>query len=418
VSVSKVLVIGAGPYGLSISTHLRGLGIDHDIVGRPMDTWRAHMPEGMNLKSEPYASDMSTPKSGYDVAAYCRSHGLDFVERVGPLSRERFLAYADWYTEQLVPDVRDVTVTEISPADGEFRVAFADSEPVTAGQVVVATGVLPHSHIPAEFSGLPSELVSHTADHQHFERFRGRRVAVVGAGQSALESAALLHEAGAEVQIVARGQALAWHPYPPRLRRIRRPMTKLCEGWRCAFWNTPFAFRRLPEEMRITKARTVLGPCGAWWLRPRVEGVIDVVTGHQVRGAEASGSGVRLLLDGPDRQAIEADHVIVGTGFRIDVGRLGFLPEKLRASIATINRYPVVSRAGESTVPGLYFAGAPAAVSLGPSARFIGGTHATVGALARSVARQAKAGRRQPSAAAVSSPAPQPGDDATLQETT
>ena len=56
---SEVLIIGAGPYGLSISTHLRGRGIDHLIVGRPMDTWRAHMPTGMYLKSEPYGSDMS-----------------------------------------------------------------------------------------------------------------------------------------------------------------------------------------------------------------------------------------------------------------------------------------------------------------------------------------------------------------------
>ena len=58
---SEVLIVGAGPYGLSISTHLRGRGIDHLIVGRPMDTWRTHMPAGMYLKSEPYGSDMSSP---------------------------------------------------------------------------------------------------------------------------------------------------------------------------------------------------------------------------------------------------------------------------------------------------------------------------------------------------------------------
>jgi cation diffusion facilitator CzcD-associated flavoprotein CzcO len=55
---TEVLVIGADPYGLSISTHLRGRGIDHLIVGRPMDTWRNYMPAGMYLKSEPFGSDM------------------------------------------------------------------------------------------------------------------------------------------------------------------------------------------------------------------------------------------------------------------------------------------------------------------------------------------------------------------------
>ena len=63
-------------------------------------------------------------------------------------------------------------------------------------------------------------------------------------------------------------------------------MTKLCEGWHCAFWNTPDAFRRLPQDMRITKARTVLGPSGSWWLKDRVEGVVEVLTGHRVREAE------------------------------------------------------------------------------------------------------------------------------------
>ncbi len=398
-SNDEILIIGAGPFGLSISAHLRGLGVDHRIVGRPMDTWKAHMPVGMNLRSEPYGSDMSSPKAGYDVAAYCRLRGLDYVDRLGPLSGERFLDYADWYTEQLVPDVSDVTVTEITAVDGGFKVAFADADSVTARQVVVATGVLPYATIPDELSGLPSELISHTADHHDLGRFQGRRVAVVGGGQSALETAALLHEAGADTQVVVRRPAVSWlDPNPERLSRlghIRRPVNRLCEGWHCAFWNSPAAFRRLPQDMRITKARTVLGPAGAWWLKDRVDGVVDVLTEHHVRGAVPSGSGVRLLVEGPKRSAVDADHVIAGTGFRVDLARLPFLPEGLRAGIATLNRYPVVSRAGESSVPGLYFAGAPAAVSLGPSVRFIAGTHNSARQLAQSLARRSKVSRNQ-----------------------
>ncbi len=398
-SNDEILIIGAGPFGLSISAHLGGLGVGHRIVGRPMDTWKAHMPVGMNLRSEPYGSDMSSPKAGYDVAAYCRLRGLDYVDRLGPLSGARFLDYADWYTEQLVPDVSDVTVTEITAVDGGFKVAFADAESLTTRQVVVATGVLPYATVPDELSGLPSELVSHTADHHDLDRFQGRRVAVVGAGQSALETAALLHEAGADTQVVVRRPAVSWlEPNPERLSRlghIRRPVNRLCEGWHCAFWNSPAAFRRLPQDMRITKARTVLGPAGAWWLKDRVDSVVDVLTEHHVRGAVPSGSGVRLLVDGPKRSAVDADHVIAGTGFRIDIARLPFLPEGLRAGIATLNGYPVVTRDGESSVPGLYFAGAPAAVSLGPSVRFIAGTHNSARQLARSLARRSKVSRNQ-----------------------
>jgi FAD-dependent urate hydroxylase len=362
-----------------------------------MDTWRTHMPVGMIMKSEPYASIIAAPRAGYDVASYCRSHGLYYVDRVGPLTLERFLGYADWFTQQLVPDVRDVTVTKIDPVDGGFRVEFAEADPVNARQVVIATGVLPYAHIPEELSGLSSDLVTHASEHHNLDRFNGKRVAVLGAGQSALETATLLHESGVDVRVIARTSALQWPaPNPAQLGplgRIRRPVTQLCEGWHCAFWNMPAAFRRLPEDMRITKARTVLGPAGSWWLKDRVEGVVEVLTSHQLRKAVPDGSGVQLLIEGSERSVLNVDHVIAGTGFRIDLTRLSFLPDDLRAKISTINRYPAVTRAGESSVPGLYFVGAPTAVSIGPSARFIAGTHNMSAKLAQAVARRSKAKR-------------------------
>ena len=392
VRASEVLIIGAGPYGLSISTYLRGRGVDHLIVGRPMDSWRTHMPAGMYLKSEPYGSDMSCPQTGYDLEGYSRSERIEGIERGTPLPLERFLDYADWFIRRLVPEVSDVTATEIKAVNGGFRVAFADAEPVAARSVVIATGVLPHFYIPAELSSLPSELVSHTADHRQFDQFRGRRVAIVGGGSSALETAALLHEAGGEAQLVVRcPDSPVWGTRAlPLTPLVRLRNNKLCEGWKCPLWNSPTAFRRLPQDMRVEKARTVLGPLGAWWLRPRVEGVIEILGKTHVRGAEPSGSGVRLLLDGPSRSSLDVDHVIAGTGFRVDLARLAYLPEDLRAGIATRGGYPVLTRAGESTVPGLYFVGAPAAFGLGPSMRFIAGTHNVAGKLARSVARRAK----------------------------
>ena len=96
------------------------------------------------------------------------------------------------------------------------------------------------------------------------------------------------------------------------------------------------------------------------------------------------------------RSSLEVDHVIAGTGFHVDIARLAYLPEELRARIATFSGYPVLTRAGESTVPGLYFVGAPAAFGLGPSMRFIAGTHNVAAQVARSVVRRAKGSKGRP----------------------
>jgi hypothetical protein len=378
-----------------------------------MNTWRAHMPLGLFLKSEPYGSVISAAAAGYDIATYANVHGFDdYVDRIGPLTLERFLGYADWFTDQLVPDIRDLTVTSVRPAGGGFTVEFAEEAPVFARQVIIATGLLPYAYVPDELSGLPADLMTHSTAHHRLERFAGRRVAVVGAGQSSLQTAALLREAGADVQVVARARHIHWEEQGPekltRLGRVKRPPNTLCEGWSCVAYNSPEIFRVLPPALRAFKARTTFGPAGAWWLRHRVEGVIDVLLGHRLTAAEPHGSGVRLHLDGPGPSSIEADHVIAGTGFRIDVARLSFLSEEIVTGLVKRSNSPAVNRAGESSIPGLYFAGAHAAVSLGPGQRFIAGTHHLSAQLAGSVARRARKGpgsatpdaARQPLAAA------------------
>lgn len=390
-----VLVIGAGPYGLSISAHLRAFNVNHRVVGSPMDAYRVHSPVGMFMKSEPYASAFAAPQPGYDVRSFCRANGLDYVDRVTPLTVERFVEYADWYTAQLVPDVQEDLVTKVTRAEGGFQVDFAGSESVIARQVVVATGVRPYRYIPEVLSGLPAELVTHTIDHHRLDQFSGRKVVVLGAGQSALETAALLHEQGAEARLVAREPKIDWNvPNPEhvsRLGQLRWPVTRLCEGWYCKFYNTPAAFRLLSPEQRVLKARTVLGPSGAWWLKDRVDGVVDTLTGYRVQKADPSGDGIRLFLDGPKETVLDADHVIAATGFRLDITRLEFLPSDLRSEISVSQDYPVVSRVGESSVRNLYFAGAPTAAAIGPSMRFVAGTHNVSRLLAKSLASRARA---------------------------
>lgn len=378
--------------GLSISAHLRGLGVEHQIVGRVMDTYRSHVPPGMLMKSEPFGSSIAAPERGYEVRDYCGLHGLEYHDRAIPLTLERFLGYTDWFANRLVPDVRDVTVTEIIPGDGGFQVTFSDAAPMTARQVIIATGLVPYAYLPAELSGMPSDLVTHTIDHGDLDKFKGRRVAVIGAGQSALENAALLNELGADVTIVARTPSIVWGEpiteHRSLFERVTKPTQPLCDGYLCTFWSIPSAWRLMPLRSRVHRAWSALGPFGTPWLRSRIEGVVEVLTGHRVREAAVAGSGVKLVLDGPTASALEVDHVMCGTGFSKDLKLLPFLPDPLRARIKSLDGQPLVNRAGESAVPGLYFAGAHTAISLGPVVRFVAGTEQVAAPLARSVARR------------------------------
>jgi thioredoxin reductase len=392
---TDVAIIGAGPNGMAVAAHLEASGIDRRIFGSPFSTWRHRMPKGMFLKSEPYASNIAAPGSGYQVRDYCRAEGLPYIERKQPLSLETFLSYGDWFASALVPDVEQVTISSVKPADGGFRLATDSGEEIWARHVVVATGIIPFAYIPTVLQDLPDQMVSHSSSHSDLSAFRGQRVGVVGRGQSALETAAILHEQGADVDVLARGAILYNEPVAATTSlstSLRTPVNPLCETWHCwGYYTLPDVFRALPKDLRIEKARTVLGPSASWWLKPRLEGRVSFRTGIHIDEARPDGDRVRLVLDGDRREESVYDHVIAGTGFRTDLNRLAYLSPDLTRRLALAGGSPVLSRSFESSVPGLFFVGAMAAPSMGPSMRFISGTRFT----AKRLVKHLLAGRRR-----------------------
>jgi hypothetical protein len=380
---TNVVVIGAGPNGLSTAAHLTEAGVERRVFGRTMDAWRSNMPAGMFLKSEPYGSDLCAPNPGYLLGDYCRKAGEEYHARVVPVSVERFISYGSWFADQLVPDVEDVEVVSLSQAPAGFLLRTAEGDQIRAARVVVSTGITPFAQLPTQLEGLPSEVVTHTSAHSDLTGFAGKEVLVLGAGQSALETAALLHEHGAQVKLVMRQDwGIFWldpNPLSPptRLERLRRPVVRLCEGWFCwRYDRLGDLYRFLPADSRVNRAFNTLGPAGAWWLRERVEGKVPVLLGHSLVGAEACGDRVRLHLNGPDGPVTEeADHVIAGTGYRLNIDRLSFVDPALRGSLKLVGGAPVLDHGFESSVPGLFFTGVLAAPSFGPAMRFVSGTH-------------------------------------------
>ncbi|MFC1407994.1 NAD(P)-binding domain-containing protein [Streptacidiphilus sp. N1-12] len=393
-----VTVIGAGPYGLATAAHLRARGVPHRVFGEPMDSWRSRMPAGMFLKSTPSASSISDPSGACSLDRFRAAEGRRSQGDLHPVPLDEFVRYGLWFQQQCVPDLERTVVRRIEARAGQFQVTLESGEDYISRSVVLATGLGPFAHIPPELADLAREgLASHPAEHADLGRFAGQRVAVVGAGQSALESAALLHEAGAVPTVLARTQELLFGTPPssdlpaerPLSRRLVKPASPLGPGWSLrAFSGIPGSYRHLPAPAREHFLRTVLGPSGAWWLRDRVHGRVDVLTGRSVRSAVPAGGGARLTLADRDggTAVLEADHVLSATGYRVDLDRMELLAPGLRGGLWRSGRAPHLSAGFESSVSGLYFTGLPAAATFGPVLRFVCGTGFAAGRLSRAVA--------------------------------
>jgi cation diffusion facilitator CzcD-associated flavoprotein CzcO len=388
ISASRpAVVIGAGPYGLSIAAHLRARGVPVRVFGEVMTTWQRHMPAGMFLKSTPAASSLSAPSAGFTLGEFCAQAGLRPLGEHEMVPVGLFIRYGQWFAERLVPGIEPRRVCQVQHAAGSFRLRLDTGEEVMSDAVVLAAGLTDFAYLPPELAAagpagpLPASAVSHSSQHRDLSVFAGQDVAVIGAGQSALESAALLHEAGATVRVLARQQARFGSPpkTPARgpMRLLPRPRSPLGPTWRIyPFSHAPWLFRHLPPRTRIRLVRRVLGPLGAWWLADRVAGRLPVSCGQRVLAARRDGDKVLLTVVSADGQQAEArfDHVLAATGYRVDLARLAYLGPELRAGIRTVDGWPDLSSCFESSVPGLFFAGLTAAATFGPVMRFVCGT--------------------------------------------
>jgi cation diffusion facilitator CzcD-associated flavoprotein CzcO len=366
-----------------------------------MVMWREHMPRGMVLKSDGFASNLSAPVEGLTLEQYCAMTQRPYAHVGLRTPLQTLIDYATEFQRRFVGPVDESQIVEVRQKTGQFELETQDGQCVLAEKVIVASGLMGFRYLPNEIAQLPPQFGSHVSALQDPATFAGKRVIMVGGGQSALETSALLREAGADVLIVTRRPLFWFDPNqeeqdPSLWRRVRRPNFGLGPGWRTWFLSeAPRMFRFLPASYRANKAYTSFGPAGSGWLKHRVHGLIPVHTGN-IRAVQAKGGEVRLELDDAwQTKTLTADHIIGATGYRPDVRRLHFLKQLLPA-IATVaseqrgTALPVLDRGFQSSVPGLYFAGAITAATFGPPMRFIYGTRFTCAQMVpRLVPRQA-----------------------------
>jgi predicted ATP-grasp superfamily ATP-dependent carboligase/glycine/D-amino acid oxidase-like deaminating enzyme len=391
-----VAVVGAGPYGLSAAAHLLARGLRVAVFGKALESWRRRMPEGMLLRSRPWAVNLSDPQGRHSIARFFRE--TSYPESY-PLPRAAFLAYAEWFRSGAVGSIDETYVQSIERQDGGFRLSLEDGRSVQAASVVMATGLCHYAHKPEGFSHLPAGLVSHSSEHNDLACFARKEVIVVGGGQSALECAALLSEAGAAVHVISR-RPIAWlgrdrSDERTLVERLMAPAASIGPGWiNWTLDHAPYLFYRLSKETKERAMRAYYPATAAEWLRTRILGKVALHDGRTVLRAEARMGRVIVTISGGERLA--ADHVLLATGYRVDVARLTMIHPSLLTQIDIEDGSPVLTPSFESSVSGLYFVGLASMRSFGPIFRFVSGAAAAARRVARSVGRRRSPRRAVP----------------------
>jgi len=399
-----IAIIGAGPYGLSAAAHLRTIrGLDVHTFGEPMVFWQQNMPKGMLLRSGWEASHIADPKQSLTLDVFRKESRNHFSS---PVPLDRFVNYGLWHQQHSVPDVDRRKIVCVVPCARGFRLILEEGESVLANRVVVAAGISSFTWRPPEFDNLPASLATHTSEHRDFERFAGKEVLVIGGGQSALESAALLHEAGASVEIVARAREIRWlggvvsrtihRGFGPTISKLLYAPTDVGPAGISQIVARPDLVRRFSRPIQDWLRKRSIRPAGARWLVDRLKDVPMHLERTAV-AAIAKGGRVEVRLnDGSER---DFDHVFLGTGYRVDVSKYDFLAPKLAGSISRFQGYPRLTDGFETSVPGLHILGAPAVWSFGPLMQFVVGTHYSSRALlqyvtGKAVGNRARVGER------------------------
>ena len=393
----EAAIIGAGPYGLSLAAELRSRGAKPRTFGEPMEFWRKQMPSGMILRSRQRASNIGDHAGKLRLSDFAIRNGRTVADRV---SVEDFREYGLWYQRHAVPEVDTRKVARLAKTRTGFHLTLEDGEELAAASVVVAAGLGAFAYTPAEFSQIPPHFASHTSDHSDLSTFAGARVIVVGSGQSAFETAALLLKHGAQVEIIMRAAKVFWLeataasqiPGFRALRDLVYPPTDVGPlGWHfppgslIAAW--PKCLRILPRRIQQIIHDASIRPAVNGWLREGVAAA-TITASRNIVSATADRSSITVMLDDGSTRVV--DHVLLGTGYRVDISRYTFIAPELLNSIARVDGYPKLDFSFQSSVRGLYFTGAAASRSFGPLLRFVSGTEYSARTIARRICAEPK----------------------------
>lgn len=371
------LIVGAGPFGLSMAARAQALGIDHVVIGRPMSFWKTHMPRGMVLRS---GCDWHLDPAERDTIERFLETRNQTPRDVEPLSLDLYLEYAEWFEKSKGIRALPTRVNRLDWSDDRFAATLDDGSVVTADRVLLALGFASFAHVPDELAAIvPADRSSHACDFSVPGEFRGQRVLIVGGRQSAFESAALLAEEGAAaVHVCHRHDTPAfvasdWSWVTPLLERIGDE-----PGW---YRGLSDAEREALDARFWAEGRLKLEP----WLGPRVRHeAVAIRPRTRLVGCEEGAGALRIQLDSGER--LDVDHVLYATGYKVDMRRVPLLEAgNLLDRIECRDGFPLLDESLQSTVPGLFVTSLAAARDFGLFFAFTAAVRASARIVGRAI---------------------------------
>lgn len=346
---TNLLIVGAGPFGLSLSAYCNHQNIENILVGKNMDFWKSNMPNGMYLRSSfDWHLD---PFDKYTFEKFMKDNDLDLMENY-PVSRDLYLKYTDWFVRKLniVPKELMIEKIDYSSEKNEFTSYLDNSDQIISKNVVIAVGFKYFKHIPSELLEIiPENKYTHTCDIPDFNQFAGKRCLIIGGRMSAFESAVLLNESDAKEIFVS-------------YRHDTPDFTESDWSWvndyLDRFITEPEWYKNLSDQGKAKlnqdfykEGRLKMEP----WLTPKLDkDNINLLPNTQIKSS-------RLLTDNKielvfiDNKKIAVDHVIFATGYEVDINKIPFISSgNILNQLDLDNGFPKLDINLQTNIPGLY----------------------------------------------------------------
>ena len=346
---TNILIVGAGPYGLSLANYLAYQKKDFIIVGKSMELWREHTFDNMDLRSDVATSTIIHPENKYSFENYCAKNGHSIEDLKGMLPVTTFRHYLNWCEKSYDFKVQKDYVVKVETKNGKFTSKLKSGVKIESEKIVFATGVAHHLNIPEEIksnakkSGSKKLKILHSYDTAGIAKLKKKNVLVIGAGQSAAESIDVL---------LQNSNSVDWHSRQKPIF-FKEPLNIPKWLFNIIVYSA-WVVRAIPPAI----SKRLLSIFSATTITPNFQPMMEKLN---------------QLKDLPDLSRY--DIIITATGYRYDIRTMDFIGKSILSQLKLRKQMPYVNSAFETSIKGMHFIGPIIEQYFGPAMKFMIGAH-------------------------------------------